>query len=116
MLEAGLVSYSNAAKTRLLGVPADLIERRGAVSAQPARAMAEGAMERTGADLAVAVTGIAGPGGGSPEKPVGLVYFATALKGRETLLRREVFAGRDRDGVREISTCTALELLMDRLA
>jgi nicotinamide-nucleotide amidase len=116
VVEAGLATYSNAAKTALLGVPAELIERRGAVSAQTVRAMAEGALERTGADLAVSITGIAGPGGGSAEKPVGLVYFATALKGGETLLHREVFTGRDRAGVREISTCTALELLLDRLA
>jgi nicotinamide-nucleotide amidase len=116
VLEAGLVAYSNAAKTALLGAPAELIARRGAVSAQTARAMAEGAVERTGADLAVAITGIAGPGGGSVEKPVGLVYFATAMKGAETVLHREVFAGRDRAGVREAATCTALELFMDRLA
>jgi nicotinamide-nucleotide amidase len=115
VVEAGLVTYSNAAKTALLGVPAVLIDRRGAVSAQTARAMAEGALARTGADLSVAVTGIAGPSGGSDEKPVGLVYFATALKASETLLHRAVFAGRDRSGVREAATCTALELLMDRL-
>jgi nicotinamide-nucleotide amidase len=115
VFEAGLVTYSNEAKADLLGASADLIARRGAVSAQAARAMAEGAIERTRAALAVAVTGIAGPGGGSVEKPIGLVYFATALAGGETLLHREVFAGRDRAGVREAATCTALELLMDRL-
>jgi nicotinamide-nucleotide amidase len=115
VVEAGLVVYSNAAKTALLGVPADLIARRGAVSAQTARAMAEGALVRTGADLAVSVTGIAGPGGGTPDKPVGLVYFATAMTNSEPVLHREVFTGRDRDGVRQASVRTALELLLDRL-
>jgi nicotinamide-nucleotide amidase len=80
----GWVTYANEAKTRELEVPAALIEKHGAVSPEVARAMAEGAMQVAGADLAVAVTGIAGPSGGTPEKPVGLVYFALAAKGRET--------------------------------
>ena len=79
--ERGLVTYSNAAKTELLGVPAALIERHGAVSAEVAREMAEGALRHAPADLALAVTGIAGPGGGSPGKPVGTVWLAWALHG-----------------------------------
>lgn len=75
-LLAGVVAYSNAAKTGFLGVPADLIKEHGAVSPEVAEAMAVGAIERTGADIALGVTGIAGPGGGTPEKPVGLVYIS----------------------------------------
>ena len=104
VVEAGVVTYSNAAKTALLGVPADLIARHGAVSAQTARAMAQGALERTGADLSVAVTGIAGPGGGTPDKPVGLVYFATAMNGRrDPAPPRDASTTPDRAGVREAS-------------
>jgi len=116
VVEAGIVTYSNAAKTALLGVPAEVIGRHGAVSAQTARAMAEGALARTEAGLSVAVTGIAGPDGGTPDKPVGLVYFATAMAGAETLLHRETFHEMDRAGVREASVAMALELLLDRLA
>ncbi len=116
VVEAGLVSYSNDAKTTLLGVPADLIARHGAVSAQTVRAMAQGALARTGASLSVAITGIAGPGGGSDDKPVGLVYFATAMTGGEITLHRELFHGLDRAGVREASVVVALGLLLDRLA
>jgi nicotinamide-nucleotide amidase len=115
VVEAGIVAYSNEAKTALLGVPADLIGRHGAVSAQTARAMAEGVLARTGAGLSIAVTGVAGPGGGSDDKPVGLVYFATAMAGAETLLHRETFHDLDRTGVREASVAMALDLLLDRL-
>jgi len=79
--ERGVVTYSNAAKTELLGVPAAMIARFGAVSAEVARAMAEGVLARTPASLALAVTGIAGPGGGSPDKPVGTVWLAWAVRG-----------------------------------
>ncbi len=79
-LERGFVTYSNEAKTELLGVPADLIAARGAVSRDVALAMAEGALKRSPAHIAVAVTGIAGPGGGSAEKPVGLVHIAVARR------------------------------------
>ncbi len=116
VVEAGVVAYSNDAKTALLGVAPELIARHGAVSAQTARAMAEGALARTGAALSVSVTGIAGPGGGAADKPVGLVYFATAIAGGETLLHRETFHDLDRAGVREASVAMALDLLLDRLA
>jgi len=79
--ERGVVTYSNAAKTELLGVPADLITRCGAVSAEVARAMAQGVLAHTPAALALAVTGVAGPGGGSPDKPVGTVWLAWAVRG-----------------------------------
>lgn len=84
MFRYGWVTYANEAKTDELGVPAELLEKYGAVSAQVAQAMAEGALKESGADVAVAVTGIAGPTGGSPEKPVGLVYFGLATKQGKT--------------------------------
>ena len=80
VLERGFVTYSNAAKTEMIGVPAGVIAAHGAVSEEVARAMAEGALARSHADVAVAVTGIAGPGGGSADKPVGLVHFGLAGK------------------------------------
>jgi nicotinamide-nucleotide amidase len=109
----GVVSYSNEAKARLLGVPEELIAAHGAVSVQVARAMAAGVLSRTGADLAVAVTGISGPGGGSPAKPVGLTYVAVAdAAGPE--VRRFVWTG-DRASNREAAARAALELLLERL-
>ena len=106
----GFVTYANVAKTDLLGVPEDLIADNGAVSEEVARAMAEGALERAGADIAVSATGIAGPGGGTPTKPVGLVHMAAARRGFETLHRADRFAG-DRQAVRGQAVETALALL-----
>jgi nicotinamide-nucleotide amidase len=111
--EGGIVSYSNAAKTRLLGVPAALIERHGAVSEPVARAMAEGARARLDVDLAVAVTGIAGPGGGSADKPVGTVWLAWAGP-QGVQARREQLAG-DRAGVRHATVACALRGVLERL-
>ena len=108
-LLAGLTTYSNTAKVDLLGVPADLIAAEGAVSEGVARAMAAGAREATGADATVAVTGIAGPGGGSPEKPVGTVWIAATLGGRAEA-RRFNFQG-GRAAIREASVTAALEML-----
>jgi nicotinamide-nucleotide amidase len=110
VVERGLVTYSNAAKGDLLGVPTPLLARHGAVSAQVARAMADGALARAPVDLAVAVTGIAGPGGATPGKPVGLVYLAVARKGRETLVERHQFPG-DRTAVRVATVEAAFELI-----
>ncbi len=107
VLDRGFVVYSNQAKQDLLDVPADLIERFGAVSEEVARAMAEGARTRAGVDLAVAVTGVAGPGGGSPGKPVGLVHRALASE-RSTDHVQDVFDG-DRQMVREATLHCALE-------
>jgi|SRR5271157_3139388 len=109
----GIVSYSNEAKVRLLGVPEAQLAAHGAVSVQVARAMAAGAMGRTGAALAVAVTGVSGPGGGSPSKPVGLTYVAVADQAGVEV-RRFVWTG-DRAANREASARAALELLLERL-
>jgi nicotinamide-nucleotide amidase len=84
VVERGFVTYSNEAKTEMLGVPAELITRHGAVSEEVARAMAEGALQHSRADIAVAVTGVAGPGGGTAAKPVGLVHLAAANRGGAT--------------------------------
>ena len=110
----GFVTYSNDAKTRLLGVPVDAITEYGAVSDVVAAAMAEGAVAHSGADLAVAVTGVAGPGGGSKEKPVGLVFLSLAERGEDAVIKRYVFAG-TRDDVRRSTVGAALELVLSRL-
>ena len=110
VVDRGFVTYSNAAKTEMLGVPASLIASHGAVSEQVAAAMAQGALGRSAADLVVAVTGVAGPGGGSEEKPVGLVWFGLARRGREVLTERRIFAG-DRSAVRAATVAHALALL-----
>ena len=111
VVERGFVTYSNAAKTGCLGVPAALIEAHGAVSEPVARAMAEGALAGSPADLAVAITGIAGPGGGTAQKPEGLVHFACARRGRDTAHARVAFGPIGRDAVREASVLKALEML-----
>ncbi|MGH7160390.1 MAG: CinA family protein, partial [Acetobacteraceae bacterium] len=110
VFERGFVTYSNAAKETMLGVPSELIERHGAVSEPVARAMAEGAVRHSGANLAVSVTGVAGPGGGSAEKPVGLVWIAVANRDNITLSERNIFRG-DRAQIREASVAAALALL-----
>ena len=112
--ERGFVSYSNAAKTELLGVPADLIEAHGAVSEPVARAMVEGALRRSRAQVAVAVTGVAGPGGGSPGKPVGTVWFGWATPDGVVTDKR-CFDG-DRQHVREATVQHALLRLKQLLA
>jgi len=110
VLERGFVVYSNEAKTDMLGVPEALIKRLGAVSEEVARAMAEGGLAHSDADICVAITGIAGPGGGTPLKPVGLVHIACARKGGATVHERHVFPG-DRAAVRAASAIRALELV-----
>ncbi|MBV9521938.1 MAG: CinA family protein [Alphaproteobacteria bacterium] len=110
VVERGFVTYSNAAKSELLGVPAALIAAHGAVSAEVAEAMAAGAIARAPVDLAVSVTGIAGPGGATPMKPVGLVFFGIARRGGRCESERQVFAG-DRGAVRQAATLRALDLL-----
>ena len=112
VVECGFVTYSNTAKTGMLGVPERLIAERGAVSAEVAAAMARGALDHSGADAAVALTGVAGPGGGTAEKPVGLVHFGAFRRGGAARARREVFAG-DRTKVRLDSVAAALEMLDD---
>lgn len=110
----GVVSYSNEVKTDVLGVPAELIERLGAVSEPVAAAMAEGARATTGADIAVSTTGIAGPGGAVPGKPVGTVCFGLAIDGRPTRTVTRTFPG-DRTMVRTLSTTFALHLVLGAL-
>ena len=112
--ERGFVTYSNAAKSELIGVPAALIEQHGAVSEPVARAMARGALAHAHAQVSVAVTGIAGPSGGSPNKPVGTVWFAWCV-GDHLSSEMQVFAG-DRQAVREATVHHALQGLIQRLA
>jgi nicotinamide-nucleotide amidase len=113
--ERGFVSYSNAAKTQMLGVDAALIAAHGAVSEPVALAMARGAIERAGVELAIAVTGIAGPGGATPGKPVGTVWIALAIKPAadpiDVQAERLLLRG-DRASVREQTVCTALQRLL----
>jgi PncC family amidohydrolase len=110
----GVISYSDGVKTAVLDVPAEALERHGAVSAQVAVAMAEGARRRLGADIGLAVTGIAGPGGGSAAKPVGLTYVAVADAGGHDV-RRHQWQG-DRSANKLASAQAALELALERLA
>jgi nicotinamide-nucleotide amidase len=110
VVERGFVTYSNEAKSELLGVPAETIAAHGAVSAETAAAMAEGAVARSPVDLAVSVAGVAGPGGGSAEKPVGLVIFGLARRGRPCRTERHIFTG-DRSAIRRTAVHHALGLL-----
>ncbi|MGZ5918600.1 MAG: CinA family protein [Hyphomicrobium sp.] len=110
VFERGFVTYSNSAKSELIGVPPALLERHGAVSEEVARAMAEGALAHAPVDVAVSVTGIAGPDGGSPDKPVGLVYIAAAPRGRPTLVRECRFGSIGRTAIRLATVRTAMEL------
>ena len=111
VVERGFVTYSNEAKTELIGVPASLIAAHGAVSEPVARAMAEGALARSRADVAVGITGIAGPGGGSPAKPVGLVHFGLARKGQATVHLERRYGDLGREAVRRRAVEDALGLL-----
>jgi nicotinamide-nucleotide amidase len=113
VFDRGFVTYSNAAKSELLGIDPALINRFGAVSGEVAAAMAEGALGRSQAVAAVSVTGIAGPDGGTVEKPVGLVWFGLSA-GSRTMTERAIFTG-DRATIRALSTERALSLLLDGL-
>lgn len=112
VVERGFVTYSNEAKMELLGVAEDLLIDHGAVSEPVARAMAEGAVARSHAEIAVAVTGIAGPGGGTETKPVGLVHLAAARQGAATVHHAEVFSG-DRASVRGQTARKALAMALE---
>ncbi len=111
VVERGFVVYSNEAKQELLGVPSDVLERHGAVSEATARAMAEGALAASRASLAVSVTGVAGPDGGTAAKPVGLVWFACARTGAPTVAREERFGAIGRGPIRLASVGVALGML-----
>lgn len=115
MFESGFVTYSNDAKLELLNVSADVLETFGAVSVATAWSMAQGALEATGADVAVAITGVAGPGGGTEKKPVGTVVFARAERGADpghVVADRKDFGDLGRGGVRLQAALCALELLL----
>lgn len=114
VVDRGFVTYSNLAKTEMLGVPAELIAAVGAVSEAVAARMAQGAVERSRADLAVSVTGIAGPGGGSPGKPVGLVWFGLRRRDRPPVTSHRIFPG-DRAAVRRATVAEALGMLLRAL-
>ena len=116
VVDRGFITYSNAAKTALAGVPPSMIAEHGAVSEPVARAMAEGGVVHGGVDLAVAVTGVAGPGGGSLAKPVGLVHFAVARKGAGTVHRDMRFGDIGRTQVRLASVRTALSLIVEAMS
>jgi nicotinamide-nucleotide amidase len=115
VVDRGFVTYSNRAKSSVLNVPGDLIADMGAVSEPVARMMAEGALAASDAHIALAVTGVAGPGGGTPMKPVGLVHFATARANGPILHRRELFGDLGRSEVRMESVRVALEMIRDRV-
>ncbi len=115
VVEGGVVTYSYPVKEAILGVGKALLASEGAVSEPVAIAMAKGALPALGVDLAVAVTGVAGPGGGSADKPVGLVHFATARKGADAVHREERFGDIGREAVRLASVKVALMMLAERL-
>ncbi len=110
VVERGFVTYSNEAKSELVGVPAALIAEHGAVSEPVARAMAEGAIDHSPADIAVSVTGVAGPGGGSAAKPVGLVWFGLARRGAPTISEHRILPG-DRTQIRAATVQRAFALI-----
>lgn len=114
VVERAFVTYSNASKTELLGVPVELIATAGAVSEPVAQRMAQGALQHSHADIAVSVTGIAGPGGGSADKPVGLVCFGLAQRGQPIASERRVFPG-DRTAIRLACVAHALALIRARV-
>jgi len=111
VVDRGFVTYSNAAKSDMLGIPAELITKHGAVSEPVARAMAEGALSRSAAEISVAITGIAGPGGATDTKPVGLVHLAATRRGRPTLHLERRYGDLGRSAVRDAAVLDALELI-----
>jgi len=114
VLERAFVTYSNEAKHELVGVPMDLIQAHGAVSQEVARAMATGGVTHSRATIAVSVTGVAGPGGGTAAKPVGLVCFGLAYRGETTVSTQEIFPG-DRAAIRAAAVAKAFALIRERV-
>lgn len=110
VVDRGFITYSNEAKMDMLGVSADTLQAHGAVSRETALEMAAGALARSRAGLSLAVTGVAGPGGGSPEKPVGLVWFGVAVNGKPVAAERKLFADNGRDFIRRETVRHALDL------
>ncbi|MEN3389146.1 CinA family protein [Brucella melitensis] len=115
VVDRGFVTYSNEAKNEMLAIPMELIAHMGAVSKEVAIAMAEGALVHSRAGVSIAVTGIAGPGGGSAEKPVGLVHIASARTGQATLHRECRFGEKTRTEIRHATVLAALDLVLDAL-
>lgn len=115
VLERAVIPYSNESKEEWLGVPVPLMVAHGAVSAEVARALAEGLLSRSRADVALAETGVAGPGGGTASKPVGLVFLAVARRGRDTTVERQVFSG-ERRGIQRDAALRGLVLLSEQSA
>ncbi|MCL4137350.1 UNVERIFIED_CONTAM: hypothetical protein GTU68_020030 [Idotea baltica] len=111
VVEAGFVTYSNDAKTRLVGVPSGLVEAHGAVSKEVAIAMAEGGLRHCAADIVVSVTGVAGPGGGSDDKPVGTVHMACSVRGRDTRHVLQSYSDNGRSEIRIQTVLDALQLI-----
>lgn len=116
VFDRGFVTYSNEAKEQMLGVRTETLAAHGAVSAETALEMARGALERSRAGMAISVTGIAGPDGGTADKPVGLVWFGVALTGREPVAHERRFENRGRDHIRKESVGAALELALAAIA
>ncbi|MCP3143961.1 CinA family protein [Pyxidicoccus xibeiensis] len=114
VVERGFVPYSHESKVEQLGVPLELLQAHGSVSVEAAEALARGALERSRADWAVAETGIAGPGGGTPQKPVGLAFIAVLRRGEQATVERHVFTG-ERAGIRRAVAERALALLLEQL-
>jgi nicotinamide-nucleotide amidase len=114
VVECGFITYNDESKINMLGIPRDVIAEKGAVSDIVALAMAEGALAQSSANFAVAVTGITGPGGGTKDKPVGLVFLSQAETGQDSVVKRYIFAG-TRTDVRRATVGAALELLLSRL-
>ena len=115
VFERGFVTYSNEAKSEMLDVSAELIVSVGAVSREVALAMAQGALDHSNADISVAITGIAGPSGGSPDKPVGLVHFAVARQGAGAIHNVQKFGNLPRSEIRAKATAHALTLVLDQI-
>jgi nicotinamide-nucleotide amidase len=113
VVDRGFVTYTDEAKHQMLGVPSDTLRKFGAVSRETAEAMARGALGHASADIAVAITGIAGPGGGSADKPVGLVHFAAASRGGKLIHRERRFGDIGRAEVRRRSVLQALAMLTE---
>src|SRR5882724_99852 len=113
VVDRGFVTYTNEAKQQMLGVPAAMLQAHGAVSRQTAEAMAQGALKHSSADLVVSITGIAGPGGGTADKPVGLVHFGAASRGGDLIHRERRFGDIGRAEVRRLSVLEALAMLTE---
>ena len=113
--DRGFITYSNNSKAELLGIDINLINKYGAVSKEIAKLMADGCLRKSNSNLSVSVTGIAGPGGGTKDKPVGLVYMAIAKKNRDTINFKFLFGKKSRDEIRKLTTLNALKNLYENI-